>query len=123
MKHIFLKITGIPYGQSKTTGNTDAPKVWSKNVEEQTKDLPKIIEACVMNITFLLPPNKFPRDFPYGSDLDNLLKRFMDVMNNTVFSDAPGKDSCVVSMNVSKAKVEKEEESGVILELIPVSFK
>ncbi|MBU4186294.1 MAG: RusA family crossover junction endodeoxyribonuclease [Proteobacteria bacterium] len=121
MNHIYLKIHGVPYSRAKTRGNVEAPKEWTKAIEEQTQFLPKVKEACIMKVTFLLPPNKFPKDLPYGSDLDNLLKRFMDALNETIFSETVGKDSCVVSMHVSKVKVENEEESGVLLEIMPVS--
>lgn len=75
-----------------------------------------------MKVTFLLPPEKYPADYPYGSDLDNLLKRFLDALNETVFSEAHGKDSCVVSMTVMKAKVESAEQAGVHFEIIPVAL-
>lgn len=74
-----------------------------------------------MKVTFLLPPNKFPSDFPHGPDLDNLLKRFMDALNDTVFSDTPGGDSCVVMLTVMKTKVSSDAEAGVHLEVLPVS--
>jgi len=123
MKHIFLKISGIPYGKAKSRGDINAPKTWSQAVTDQTKYLPKIQEACIMKLTFLLPPNKFPIDFPFGPDLDNLLKRFLDGLNETIFSETPGKDSCIISMTVSKAKVESDEEAGVLIEILPVSVR
>jgi len=43
------------------------------------------------NVTFLLPANKYPTDFPYGNDLDNLCKRLFDALSKTIFSDARGK--------------------------------
>lgn len=70
----------------------------------------------------LLPPDEFPTDFPYGPDLDNLLKRFMDALNVTVFSEAKGKDSCIVSMMVLKTRVASREEAGAHLEVMPVSL-
>ena len=120
MEFISVKIEGIPYGKNKTRGDTDAPKKWSEAVIEQTKDLPKIKEACIVNLIFLLPQNKFPRDFPFGPDMDNLLKRFFDALNETIFSEAEGKDSCVISLNTTKVKVENDEQAGARLEIIPV---
>ena len=120
MKHISIKISGIPYGRDKSRGDTEAPKRWTQSVIEQTSLLPKIQEACIAKITFCLPKDKFPADFPYGPDVDNLLKRFLDALNETIFSEAKGKDSCIISMDVSKAKVEQVEEAGVYLEIIPV---
>jgi hypothetical protein len=47
--------------------------------------LPRISEVCILKVTFLLPPDKYPKNLPYGPDLDNLLKRFLDLLNETVF--------------------------------------
>lgn len=121
MRYISIKINGIPYSKHKRKGNIDGLKIWTDNIKIQTESLPKITEACIVKITFLLPPDKFPSDFPYGSDLDNLLKRFFDALNTTIFSDAPGKDSCVISLNVTKVKVNLEEEAGALLEILPIS--
>jgi Holliday junction resolvase RusA-like endonuclease len=101
-------------------GKVDAPAQWTKKVIAQTKDLPKVQNACFLKITFLLPPDKFPPNFPYGPDLDNLLKRFLDALNQTVFSETPGKDSCVVSLQVMKTKVDDERMAGAHIEILPV---
>lgn len=121
MQYFSLKISGIPYGRDKARGDIEAPNRWSQTVKQQTAHLPKVKEACIMKVTFLLPPDKFPTDFPYGSDLDNLLKRFLDALNETIFSETQGKDSCVISMNVTKTKVMNREEAGVHLEILPIS--
>jgi hypothetical protein len=120
MNYICHKIVGVPYGQNKTKGRVDALPVWTQAVIDQTKRLPKIKNACVLRVTFLLPRNKFPSDLPYGSDLDNLLKRFLDALNQTVFSDTQGKDSCIISLSATKARVEFETEAGALLEVIPI---
>jgi Holliday junction resolvase RusA-like endonuclease len=75
-----------------------------------------------LRVTFLLPPDKFPNDFPYGPDLDSLLKRFLDTLNETIFKDTQGGDSCVVSLHVMKTKVECPKEAGAILEVLPVTI-
>ncbi|HVO72492.1 MAG TPA: hypothetical protein VMT35_00600 [Ignavibacteriaceae bacterium] len=93
MSFINIKISGIPFARSKVKGNPLGPQAWTEAVILQTKDLPKVKEACILNVTFLLPADKYPRDYPYGSDLDNLLKRFQDALNETIFSEAKGKDS------------------------------
>lgn len=122
MNYISTFIKGIPYGAGRRTrGNIEALERWSQTVKLQTENLPKVKEACLMKMTFLLPTDKFPTDFPYVPDLDNMLKRFLDALNETIFSEAPGKDSCNISMNVTKTKVMKQEESGVHLEILPVS--
>jgi Holliday junction resolvase RusA-like endonuclease len=121
MNYISIFIKGIPYGKSKTRGDIEAPSRWSEAVKMQTEKLPKVKEACILKVTFLLPADKFPTDFRYGPDLDNLLKRFLDALNETIFSEAPGKDSCIISMNVTKVKVSNTEDAGVQLEVLPVS--
>jgi len=122
MTYICQKIKGVPYSKKKSRGRIDAPAEWTQKIIDQTKDLPKVKEACVLNITFLLPPDKFPTDFPYGPVLDNLLKGFLNVLNETIFSGAPGKASCIVSLNVMKTKVESESMAGALLEVLPVSI-
>lgn len=123
MKYISHKIVGVPYGKKKFKGDTEAPKRWTKAVIDQTKNLPKVAEACILRVTFLLPPNKFPKDLPYGPDLDNLMKCFSDALNQTIFSRTEGKDSCVVGMSVMKTKVESETEAGALIEVLPIRIK
>jgi hypothetical protein len=78
MAHIKATIVGIPYAKNKTRGNTNAPKEWTDAVIQQTQGLPKITEACLLRITYLLPRSHVPKDYPFGTDLDNLNKRFLD---------------------------------------------
>ncbi len=73
----------------------------------------------MLRVTFLLPPDKFPADLPYGSDLDNLLKRFLDALGKTVFKNAPGGDSCMMLLEVSKTRVEPPAAPGAQLEILP----
>ena len=121
--YISIKINGVPYSKVRANrGNTEGPKIWSETIVEQTKDLAKIKEACIMNVTFLLPPSNFPTNFPYGNDLDNLLKRLCDALNDTIFSEAEGNDSCIVSLSANKIKVASIEEAGALLEIIPISI-
>jgi Holliday junction resolvase RusA-like endonuclease len=120
--YISMIIRGVPYSQMKTRGDKEAPRRWSDAVVEQTRGLPCVKEACLVKITFLLPPDKFPVDYPYGPDLDNLLKRFKDALNATVFREAKGKDSCIVAMTVLKSRVASPKEAGAHLEVMPVSL-
>jgi Holliday junction resolvase RusA-like endonuclease len=121
LTYISKLIQGVPYPQLKSRGDRLAPKRWSDTVIEQTRDLPFVQETCFVKITFLLPPDKFPADYPYGPDLDNLLKRFMDALNMTVFREAKGTDSCIVAMTVLKTRVASPSEAGAHLEVMPVS--
>jgi hypothetical protein len=84
MKHIYKRISGVPYGKFKTRGQKNALKGWTEEVIKQTHNLPKVREASILNVTFLLPPDKFPSDFPHGRDLDSLLERFLDALNETI---------------------------------------
>ncbi|GIX36596.1 MAG: hypothetical protein KatS3mg126_2375 [Lysobacteraceae bacterium] len=121
VSYINCFIRGVPYSRNKSRGKIGAADEWSVQVREQTASLPRVKEACTLKVTFLLPPDKFPTDFPYGPDLDNLLKRFMDALNHTIFSDTHGGDSCVIMLTVMKTKVASSEDSGVHLEVLPVS--
>jgi len=122
MTFISKRIIGVPYSRYKRRGRVAAPKAWTDSIVEQTKNLPKIKEACIVKITFLLPSDKFPKDYPFGPDVDNLLKRFLDALNATVFKDSKGKDSCIISLTVMKARVDSETEAGALLEILPVSY-
>ena len=120
MEHITCRIAGVPYGQDKTRGDTKAPRRWTTAVIEQKRNLPKISEACLLKVTFILPSDKFPPDYPFGSDLDNLLKRFMDALNSTIFSETKGKDSCVIQITAMKTRAETNSEAGALLEVLPI---
>jgi len=60
----------------------------------------------------------FPTDYPHGTDIDNLLKRFFDALNVTVFSEVLGRDSCVVAVEAVKVRV-TDGRTGADLEIIP----
>jgi Holliday junction resolvase RusA-like endonuclease len=97
--YFFTTIRGIPYGKNKNRGNINAPRQWTQAIINKTQTLPRIRKACILRITFLLPRDKYPADLPYGPDLDNLTKRFLDALNETIFKDAPGGDSCVAELS------------------------
>ena len=123
MSYINIKISGVPYSKLKSRGDFLALERWNEAVRSQTRDLPRISEACILKVTFLLPPDKYPKNLPYGPDPDNLLKRFLDLLNETVFYDARGCDSCVVSIHAMKTRVETTAEAGAALEILPVSVE
>lgn len=68
-------------------------------------------------MTFRLPDDKFPRDHPFGSDLDNLLKRLCDALQKTIFSEAPGGDGVIVSIEATKVPV-GGDNAGADLEVV-----
>ena len=110
-------ISGEPYCQDKTKGNVLGKQDWSQAIIAATKDLPKITSRCKAEITFVLPLNKYPTDHPYGSDLDNLLKRLFDALNETVFSVAAGKDGAVVEVIASKRKASENDPPGAHIKI------
>ena len=115
-----IRVRGVPYPQLKATGNVDARLEWTDKVIEKTSGLRKVVGPCLLRVTFKLPSNKFNGKNPYGTDLDNLLKRFLDALSKTVFADAPGQDACVVSLEASKVHVQNPNEAGVDGEIIEI---
>lgn len=118
MRSIKCSIRGVPFGQVKPRGNPTGPPAWSAAVVAQTGELPKVVGPCILRVTFLLPPDKFPSDCPYGNDLDNLLKRFCDAIKQTVLSDAPGTDSAIIALEATKTRVDTPTQAGAELEII-----
>ena len=115
-------IRGVPYAKSKTKGRLQAPKAWSDQIRAQTSGLAKVSEACELEVEFILPFDKFPPDYPFGMDLDNLLKRLLDALGQTVLSEAPGTDSAVVTVRATKRKVRPGEEPGARVKIKTARF-
>ena len=115
-------IRGVPYAQSKTKGRLRAPETWTATVREQTTGLPTVKGPCELLVEFVLPADKFPPDFPYGMDLDNLLKRLLDALEDTVLKDVQGGDSAIVVLQACKRPVRPEEEPGARVILRPTKF-
>ena len=113
-----FRIPGVPYPHTKVTGNVEGGKKWTATIVEKTAKFPKINGPCLVRVTFKLSRDKFHDGSPFGTDLDNLLKRFLDALGQTVFSDAPGKDACVVAIEAAKVLVLNPQESGVDGEII-----
>lgn len=112
-------IPGIPYAQQKTKGNLEAPEAWSQDVREATAKLTPLRDGPVqLNAFFLLPPDKYPADLPYGPDLDNLLKRLLDALSETVLRELPGRDSAIEAINVRKQRIQDANAAGLFLTLI-----
>lgn len=105
-------VNGEPHCQAKVRGDTAAPQRWTEAVKRATRRLPKVRGQCHLWVTFVLPATKFPADHPYGPDLDNLLKRLLDAMNGTVFSEAPGKDGAVTLLVATKRRAMGDEPTG-----------
>jgi Holliday junction resolvase RusA-like endonuclease len=113
-----IRVRGIPYPQ--ISGNVKACTGWSEKIVEKTAGLKKITGPCLLRVTFKLPPGKFNETNPFGTDIDNLVKRLLDALGRTVFSDAPGRDACVVSLDATKVLALNPSEAGVDGEIIPI---
>jgi len=116
-----IRVRGVPYPHIKSTGNVDGTKKWTDAIIAKTSTLKKVSGPCLVRVTFKLSKEKFHDANPYGTDLDNLLKRFFDALGKTVFSEAPGKDACIVAIEAAKTLVLNPSESGVDGEIIELS--
>jgi Holliday junction resolvase RusA-like endonuclease len=67
---------------------------------------------CKLEVEFILPRDRFPNDHPFGSDLDNLLKRFQDALGKTVLREAPGQDGAITELVARKRKAAPGEATG-----------
>lgn len=112
-----VRISGIPYAQIKSRGRRGGRLEWSNAVKRQTAHLPLVSGPCRVRVVFFLPSNKYPLDHPYGMDLDNLLKRFFDALQETAFRAVPGKDGCVTEIEARKVQVSSDAEAGAELEI------
>jgi hypothetical protein len=118
MRSIRCSIRGIPFGQDKPRRDQAGPPARSDAVVAPTSTLPKVVRPCIPRVTFLLPPNKFPDDHPFGNDLDNLLKRFCDAIKQTILSDAPGTYGPIIALEATKTRVDGPPNAGAELEII-----
>lgn len=116
-----IKVRGVPYPHIKSTGNTDGLKKWSDAIIAETGKLRKVTGPCLVRVTFKMSQEKFHAVNPFGTDLDNLLKRFFDALARTVFSDAPGRDACIVAIEAAKVLVQNHNQSGVDGEIIELT--
>lgn len=116
-------IEGIPYPKAKTRGDTKAAERWTQVVIGATRGIPKARGRVSLNLRFVLPEDKYPKDHPYGTDLDNLLKRFLDALCDTILSEVEGKDGAVVRLTVSKRQARKNELTGVRMILSEIQTK
>lgn len=105
-------VEGMPYPWHKVRGDVEGPERWTEAIRQQTQHLPAVSGPCRLEVEFVLPPDRFPPDHKYGTDLDNLLKRLLDALKATVLGAAPGTDGAVVELRASKAPARPGEKSG-----------
>jgi len=116
-----VSIAGVPYAQMKSRGRREGRTEWSNTVQQQTAHLEPLRGPCRVRVLFRLPPSKYPSDHPYGMDLDNLLKRFFDALEKTVFKSVPGRDGCVIELEAQKRRVGSDAEAGADVEIEPIT--
>ena len=109
-------IKGVPYCKSKNRGDTTAPVLWTAQVMVGCKSIPKQDQPCELDVDFVLPEDKYPPDFPHGPDLDNLLKRLLDAIQD---SGVLQNDSLIIRLTATKRKAAKDEATGVQIEFRP----
>lgn len=110
-------IPGRPAPLKKRRGNKETPKNWKDAVIAATQKLPKVSGPCKMEIIFNFGQNQYPKDFPYGPDIDNYLKSTQDALGETIFSKVMGGDSAIVRLIASKKKAKGEECEGAQLRI------
>ena len=116
-----IRVRGVPYPQTKATGNVEGRKDWTEAIVKATQNLRKVNGPVLVRVTFRLSREKFHEANPYGTDIDNLLKRFLDALSMTILSEAPGKDACIVALEAAKVLVKNPSESGVDGEVIELA--
>ncbi len=100
----WIKVSGTPYSQLKKRGRKAGLDEWSKAIIDQTKTRKPVRGSHRLEVLFVLPEDKFPKDHPYGNDLDNLTKRFMDALQETVLKNDQGGDGIVVEVRAQKCR-------------------
>ncbi len=115
-------VQGTPYVKHKVRGYVQGLEEWSRAIQIQTQDLGKVEGPCQLNVEFVLPAGSFPLDHPFGPDLDNLLKRLLDALNETVLSEAPGGDGAITKLAARKRRARPREATGARITLSGARF-
>jgi hypothetical protein len=116
-------VEGTPYPWHKVRGDVEGPERWSAAIRQQTEKLPAVSGPCRLEVEFVLPRDRFPRDHPYGTDLDNLLKRLLDALKVTVLRTAPGLDGAIVELRASKVPAGTDGIAGARIVLTDDPWK
>jgi len=118
---VSLFLQGTPYPRNKSRGRVEAAAEWSASVVTQTAGLELVRGPCRLEVTFVLPRDRFPEDHPHGTDLDNLLKRLLDALGKTVLREAPGKDGAITELRAKKRMVREGEITGARIRITELS--
>lgn len=114
---------GTPYPWHKVRGDIEGPGRWSEAIRQQTERLATVSGPCRLDVEFVLPSDRFPRDHPYGTDLDNLLKRLLDALKSTILKTAPGLDGAIVELRASKVPAGTDNMAGARMVLTDEPWK
>lgn len=109
-----------PFAKAYTGRRPKAPHAYDQAVITATQQWPLVKNECQFRATFLLGPSKFSDSRFLGPDLDNLLKRLLDNLKQTIFHPPESDDSFIVSVDATKTKVSTNSEMGVFIEVIPL---
>lgn len=111
-------IVGFPVSKFKVNGDKNKIKEWKAAVIRQTQDSIGLLKGeCKMKIVFKFHSSQYPLDLPYGPDLDNCTKSLWDALNETLFLNTKGHDSCVKQLDVSKYKYSEENKCGAVIKI------
>lgn len=109
-----------PFSKTYMGRRPQAPLAYDQAIVATTQDWPLVTRECQFRATFVLGPSKFTDPEFLGPDLDNLLKRLLDDLKQTVFRRPDSDDSFIVSLEATKTKVDNDEDMGVFIEIIPL---
>lgn len=110
MEKIEFKIKGFPYPRlSRKRGRRSGPSEWREAIIEQSKAIPFISSPCSLSVDFILDKSQCPKDYPYGPDIDNLLKPVFDAFKHTFLKD----DSFITELIASKKIGRKRDDLGM----------
>lgn len=112
---IMMKLSRFIEGNPLSPNGGAGLQAWKNRVIEQTHDLEKVQQACKLRVAFRLSDEAYRTAPPFGPDLDNLLKPFLDALKVTVLQ--PCEDACIVSLEASKSPAGLDSKPGALLEI------
>ena len=111
-RYLEFFVEGIPYPKDKASGNKQAPIEWTKSIIETTKNIPALTGPSCFEIDFFIPIEKYTLKDVYGPDLDNLVKRLLDGLSETLFSGLETKDGSIIHLKVNKKPAIGDQKAG-----------
>lgn len=106
-------IDGVPC----TSNNKSTRDAWKARIAERTRGLTRVSVACRLTVEFRLGSESYATASEYGSDLDNLLRPFLNALETTVLTSG---DECVVELMASKSAAGSDAEAGAALRIEPI---